>query len=74
MGLFRQKKEKVLDGGQERVANRIASAMLETQCRSAEWLNTRASKMGKRRLVILMAVLGLGFGLWCLYLVVGVLL
>ena len=73
MALFKRKIEKPVNADQEEVAGRIASAMLGAQRRSAAWLNTRASKLGKNRVIILMAVLGLGFGFWCLWLVIGVL-
>ncbi len=73
MGLFKRKIEKPLNENQEQAAGRIANTLLGAQQRSAEWLNVRASKLGKNRVIILMAVLGLGFGLWCLWLVTGVL-
>ena len=73
MGLFRRKKETQLDASQEALAVRIANAMLKAQRRWAEWLNAKASKIGKRKVIVLLVILGLGFGLCCLWLVVGVL-
>ncbi len=74
MGLFRRRKEKPLAANQEQVAGRIATSILSAQRRSAEWLNTRASKLGRKKVLVMLVCLGLGFGLWCLYLVLSPLL
>lgn len=73
MGLFTKKKEKSLDVNQERVAGRIAVKLLGLQHRSANWLNTRASKLGQAKVLLLLMILGLGFGLWFGWLILGVL-
>jgi len=72
MGLFKRKIEKPLNENQEQAAGRIANALLRAQQRSAEWLNARALKIGRNKIILILSVLGLGFGLWCLWLVVGV--
>ena len=73
MGLFRGKMERPLNANQEEVAGRIASAMLGAQRRSAVWLNTRASKLGQSNVLLILMFLGLGFGLWFGWLILGVL-
>ncbi len=71
MGLFTRRKEKPVDTSQVKMAERIANGILSAQRRSAAWLNTRASKLGKDKAITIMALMGLGFGLWCLYLVLS---
>jgi len=74
MGLFTRRKEQGINAGQERLAERIANYLLGTQRRSAAWLNTRASKLGHKNSILILIFLGLGFGVWCLYLVLSPLL
>jgi preprotein translocase subunit SecG len=74
MGLFIRKREKVMNAGQEQLAGRIAGRLLSAQRRSALWLNGQASKLKRSTILMVLIFLGLGFGLWCLYLVLSVLL
>jgi hypothetical protein len=71
MGLFTRKKQKPIYPSQVAAAERIARGILSAQRRSAVWLNTRASKLGRKKVLIMLVCLGLGFGLWCLYLVLS---
>lgn len=74
MGLFTTKKEDELPEKAQALAGRIANNILSTQRRSAAWLNTQALKLGHQKVLLILIVLGLGFGLWCLYLVLTPLL
>jgi len=73
MGLFRRRKEKPLDGNQEAIAGRIASRLLGVQRCSATWLNIKAKKIGQANVLLILVIMGLGFGLWFGWLIVGVL-
>ena len=74
MGLFTRKKEVELPEKAQVLAGRIAAGILSAQRRSAEWLNTRATKLGHQKVLLILIGLGLGFGFWCLYLVLSPLL
>ncbi len=71
MGLFTKRKEVELPEKAQALAGRFARSILSAQRRSAEWLNTRASKLGHKKSLIILIFFGLGFGLWCLYLVLS---
>jgi hypothetical protein len=75
MGLFTKRKVATqLPEKAQAVASRIANSILSAQCRSAAWLNARAAKLGHKNSLIILIFLGLGFGLWCLYLMLSPLL
>ena len=74
MGLFKKTRERPLDGNQQAVADRIAARLLSFQRRSASWLNRKASRVGQANVLLILIVLGLGFGLWFGWLVLGILL
>lgn len=71
MRLFRRKN--ALEVHQELIAGRIAAKLLRFQRRWANWLNSKASKLGQANVLLLLMILGLGLGLWCSWLILGVL-
>lgn len=71
MGLFRKKK--TLEVHQELIAGRLAAKLLRFQRRWANWLNSRAAKIGQANVLLALIIMGLGFGLLCSWLIVGVL-
>ena len=74
MGLSKNRRGQPLDGDRQVVAAKIAARLLSFQRGCAHWLNRRASKLGQANVLVILMVLGLGFGLWFGWLVVGVLL
>jgi len=52
-------------------AKEIAHRLLWVQARWADWLNVRARQLGPLRMKLVLAVLGMGFGGYCLWLVLS---
>ncbi|TCC88586.1 hypothetical protein EZ428_18265 [Pedobacter frigiditerrae] len=75
MGFFRRAK-KVYDEdlGEAQLytqAQKLAKGILAIQARWAVWLNAQALRLGPVGTKLLLGVLGFGFGMYCLWLVLS---
>lgn len=78
MGFFRRKDQpanrelKALEQARlSSLAGKIAERMLLVQLRWAARLNARAQKFGRKPTNVLLSALGIGFGFYCLWLVIS---
>ncbi len=72
MAWFRNKKgkgEALEEVNLSASAQKIANWVLAVQARWAAKLNTQAQKFGRKKTNVLLAALGIGFGIYCLWLV-----
>jgi hypothetical protein len=72
MGWFKRKKE--IDPSTEAAAFRIADRILRVQRKVADGLNVWAGRFNRKTIVLMLLGLGLAFGCYCLWLVIGTLI
>ncbi|PWG80799.1 hypothetical protein [Pararcticibacter amylolyticus] len=71
MKLFAKGTADKLTPKQEALADRIAGRIRQTQCRLAEWLNGKTAGLTAKNWLWLLVLFSLGFGAYCLYLLVS---